>query len=68
MAAEKICFKDYVDCKDDVKLSKTRKKINRKRKDGSSKNVYGWSGYGTPPGISGAPAGGASGADGGAGD
>lgn len=52
--AEKICsFKDYMKCKDDKKLSKTRKKINRKRKDGSSKNVYGWAGYGRPPNLSG---------------
>jgi len=59
MAAEKICFKDYAKCLDDKKLSKTRKKINRKRKDGSSKNVYGWAGYGPPPNLSGAPAAGA---------
>lgn len=46
--ADKICsFKDYMKCKDDKKLSKTRKKINRK------KNVYGWSGYGPPPNLSG---------------
>lgn len=52
--AEKICsFKDYLKCKDDKKLSKTRSKINRKRKDGSSKNVYGWAGYGFPRNLSG---------------
>lgn len=46
--AEKICsFKDYMKCKDDKKLSKTRKKINQKR------NVYGWGGYGPPPNLSG---------------
>jgi len=61
MATEKICFKDYIECKDDKKLSKTRKKVNRKRKDGSSKNVYGWAGYGPPPNLSG---GGSSGVDG----
>ena len=65
MAAEKICFKDYIQCKDDKNLSKTRKKINRKRKDGSSKNVYGWAGYGPPPNISGAGSAPAAGADGG---
>lgn len=54
MAANKLCFKDYMKCADDKKLSKTRKKLNRKRKDGSSKNVYGWAGYGGPPNISGA--------------
>jgi len=38
MAAEKICFKDYVTCLDDKKLSKTRKKMNKKSPKG---RVYG---------------------------
>lgn len=53
-------FREWMEKLDDVKLSKTRKRLNRKRKDKSSKNVYGWDGYGPPPNISGAPAGGAS--------
>jgi hypothetical protein len=68
MTTKDICrFKTYLKCKDDKQLSKTRKKINRKRKDGSSKNVYGWSGYTPPPNLSGAAITGNDGAGDGAG-
>lgn len=60
--ANKLCsFKNYMKCED-----KVREKMNRKRKDGSSKNVYGWAGNGPPPNLSGASGGnGGSGTDGG---
>lgn len=38
MAAEKLCFKDYINCIDDKFLSKTRKKVNAKS---HKKRVYG---------------------------
>jgi len=34
MAAEKLCFKDYVDCIDGKMMSKTRKKMNKKSPKG----------------------------------
>ena len=34
MAAENLCFKDYITCVDDKKLSKTRKRVNKKSHKG----------------------------------